>query len=341
MIQRLKNVQKITSRGKAYYYHRPTKTRIQATYGTQAFIDEVNNLNRALEAAKPAPSTVGALMVAYRSAPEFLGLADRTKADYCKIMDWLDAIGHMPLNEFTPRFALGLRDKALEKRGRHFANYVVAFGSLLFSWGSGPVEITEGNPFKQVSKIRRNKNEPLANRAWSAAELRNVLDECSESMKAAIALGAYAGIRKGDMLTLTWAAWDGEYITYKQSKTGTLVEVYAHESLRDILNTTKKRGLNIVTTNDGRPYTASGFGTQFYKLIKKLEAEDKVGKGLTFHGLRHTTSTMIADADGDTRDIMSVTGHKTESVVAIYTASANQKKRSKTAIQCRGVVHSA
>jgi len=53
---------------------------------------------------------------------------------------------------------------------------------------------------------------------------------------------------------------------------------------------------------------------------------------LTFHGLRHTAATMLADAGCDDRDIMSITGHKTAAMVAKYTAKADQRQRATAAI---------
>jgi hypothetical protein len=57
----------------------------------------------------------------------------------------------------------------------------------------------------------------------------------------------------------------------------------------------------------------------------------KIGKGLTFHGLRHTAARALADAGCDTRDIMSISGHKTEAMVARHTQSTDQKRRTRSA----------
>lgn len=90
--------------------------------------------------------------------------------------------------------------------------------------------------------------------------------------------------------------------------------------------------MTIVVGQRGEPFTESGFRARFFKVIRQLVAEGKVQPGLTFHGLRHTAATKLADAGCDTRDIMAITGHETEAMVARYTRSADQKRRAPAAI---------
>lgn len=332
MIARLKNINRIVSKGKVYYYHRPTKKRIQAAYGTAAFIAEVTRLNAALEEAKPAPDTLGALMAAYRAAPEFTERAERTRADYQKVMDWLKAIDDTSLVDITPAFAIEVRDKAFRLKKRRFANYVVTFGGLLFKWAI-PRGLATSNPFEPVPHVRKAHGTPKANRAWTQAEIAAVIDAAPPGMRAAVALGAYAGIREGDVLKLPWSALKDGIITYRQGKTGEVVDVLAHSRLAEILSDTPQLCPIIVTGQRGKPMTANGFLSNLRKILSKLKAEGKIGDGLTFHGLRHTAATMLADAGCDTRDIMAVTGHRTEAVVAIYTQEADRRRRGGNAIK--------
>lgn len=241
MITRLKHIQRIAAKGRIYYYHRPTKTRIQAAYGTAAFIVEVTRLNLALESAAPMPGTLGSLMAAYRASPEFEGRAERTRADYNSIMNWLKKVDDKPLSEITPSFAIGLRDKAYAKKGLRFANYVVTFGALLFKWAT-PRELVSANPFTDITHLRKPHGTPHANRSWSMLELKAFLDAANPGIRAAVALGAYAGLREGDALILPWSAYKGGVITYRQGKTGDRVEVPAHRDLVAILAQTPRKG---------------------------------------------------------------------------------------------------
>lgn len=82
----------------------------------------------------------------------------------------------------------------------------------------------------------------------------------------------------------------------------------------------------------GRPLTESGFRSLFFRFIRALEAEGAVGKGLTFHGLRHTAGRMLADAGCDTRDIQAVLGHRTSAMSEHYAKEADTRRRASAAI---------
>jgi integrase len=57
-----------------------------------------------------------------------------------------------------------------------------------------------------------------------------------------------------------------------------------------------------------------------------------IWKGLTFHSLRHTVPTKLADAGASTRVIQSITGHATPQQVETYVATANKKRLAKRGI---------
>jgi integrase len=63
-------------------------------------------------------------------------------------------------------------------------------------------------------------------------------------------------------------------------------------------------------------------------VIRKLRNASRVGGGLTFHGLRTTAATMLAEAGCDTRTI----GHKAEAMVRLNIEEAEKKERAAAAI---------
>lgn len=58
-----------------------------------------------------------------------------------------------------------------------------------------------------------------------------------------------------------------------------------------------------------------------------------MGKGLTFHGLRHTVGKRLADAGCDTRDIQAWLGHRTAAMSEHYAREADQRLRVKGAVE--------
>lgn len=164
---------------------------------------EVERLNKAAEkaASGPAAGTLGSLIVAYRSSPEWAEKAPATKADYQDIFDYLKPMADLPLVLIDGPFVVKLRDKVFAKRKHRFANYVIQVLSLLFNWGR-PRGHTTTNSAKNVPKLRRPRGEADANRPWTVEEFSIVMAALPVELRPALALGAYAGLREGDACAL-------------------------------------------------------------------------------------------------------------------------------------------
>jgi len=91
--------------------------------------------------------------------------------------------------------------------------------------------------------------------------------------------------------------------------------------------------LTLVTNQRGVPYTGNGFRVMFFRLVRKLEAEGKVGPGLTFHGLRHTAGKMLDEAGCDTRTIAAVLGQRSEAMARHYSDEGDRRRRVVVAIR--------
>lgn len=347
----MRNVKPVKAKGRTYYYHRPTGKKLPGEPGSPEFQAEYDRLEGVAVAVQEAripttARTVGELFAAYRGSPAFLDKAEATKADYMEAMDWMKALHDIPLDAIDTPFLTHLRDQAFATRKRWFANHLIRFLSALFNWGR-PYGHMASNPAEAVPKIRRPRGAPVVNRPWSPVELKKVMEAMPPELRVAVALGAYAGLREGDAIRLTWSAYDGEVIESRQLKTGDPIWVPTHRELRRILDEARaglpelaarlaKRNkpvpLTIVAGQRGQPFTETGFRARFFKVIRQLVADGEVAPGLTYHGLRHTAATMLADAGCDTRDIMAITGHKTEAMARRYTEHADQRRRATVAI---------
>ncbi|MBP2310156.1 tyrosine-type recombinase/integrase [Azospirillum melinis] len=137
-----------------------------------------------------------------------------------------------------------------------------------------------------------------------------------------------------------WRAYDGTAIESRQGKTGLPIWVPAHRDLRAILDAERSRrsigpgdrDTSILAGARGGPLTPAGFRARFFAVIREVTEEEWVRPGLTFHGLRHTAATLLAEAGCDTKDIMAITGHKTVAMAEHYARRANLKKRATAAI---------
>ncbi len=335
MIFRVRGVNRVRSKGRVYYYHRKTGQRITAPYGTEAFMLEVMRLNspQAREASKPQDGTLAALIQAYRTSPEFLQLAERTRADYARVFKFLEPIGDLKVGHITPKGVIALRDKAFKKHKRRFANYIVQVPSVLCNWGK-PGEWLKHNPAEDVELFKRPKDARKVNRAWSDEEIGTVLHAApSGTLRVAIAIALFTGMREGDVVRVAKSKYDGKSFATRAHKNGRELWIPAHKQLREILSDIPQTGaVTLVANQYGRPYTEAGFRGSFFKLIRKLHKDGKVGAGLTFHGLRHTTGKLLAEAGCATEDIMEILGI-TREMAEHYSAEANRKFRAAAAIE--------
>jgi integrase len=322
--------------GKARCYHRRTRTSVnleKAPLGSAEFFAECSRIAElASMVGPPKPGTLGLLMIEYRKSPSFLDLAPRTQADYQRCLNYLKPISDTPLVHFNRGLVARIRDKTATKHGRRFANYVKAVLSILFAWGAERDYVKE-NPAEKVKNIRRPKDAPDANRAWSDEECQAVLHAAPDHMRPAIALMMFVGLGPKDALRLPRSSFkDGEIAT-RRSKTGEPVYWLAPATLVEILhNAPVHDAITLCANSHGRPWTESGFRASWRTLRTRLEREGRVGPSLTLYGLRHTVAVILRECGADERTIADALGQKTTEMARHYAKGADLKRK------MRGVV---
>ncbi len=127
----------------------------------------------------------------------------------------------------------------------------------------------------------------------------------------ALELARWTGQRQGDLLKLTWTAYDGSHITLRQSKTGANVRVKVAKELKALLDAQKRIAVTILTNRSGLPYR-EGFRSSWAKACELAGVE-----GVTFHDLRGTFITLAHREGSSIRDIAEVSGHSEKDAEAI------------------------
>ncbi len=197
---RVRGVNRVTAKGRVYYYHRATGTRIKTDPSdAAAFATVVAALNAgtpSIEKGEKMPGTIGALLAAYRQSPKFLETKPDTKRGYMRAIDACKPIDGMPVAKLDQRFILAFQDRLYRKRGRWLANMVVKVLSVALGWAT-PRGIVSLNSAKGVPMIRRPRGE-IANKAWTSREVDAALKMAHGGLRKAIALAYYGGLRKKD-----------------------------------------------------------------------------------------------------------------------------------------------
>lgn len=313
-------------------YHRATRTSVdllKAPIGTPEFFAECARIGALSTAAgPPKPGTLGLLIRDYRASPAFADLAPRTRTDYQRIFDYLRPIADTELVRFSKPLVIRIRDRAAAKHGRRFGNYVKSVLSLLFSWGAER-GFLPNNPAEGIKAIRRDPSLPRANRPWSDEERFAVLAAAPVQLKVPLAIGMFTGLREGDVLRLTKADCSGARLATRTGKTGRLITWPRIPAalLAILAEAPAHDAVTVAATSRGRPWTAAGFRASWRNLRLKLEAAGLVAPGLTFHGLRHTVGTILAEEGFDDRTIADVLGQSTDRMARHYSRDADRARK--------------
>lgn len=332
--------------GKRRVYCRISGAAIKSEWGSSAFFKEIDDARKPFAEGRPdtKPGTLGHLIKLYRAGQHFKSRKPRTKSDYQKILDHLKAIEDVPLGNIDKPFVAKLRDEAAELRGRRFGNYVKSVISAMFTWGSEYGHTPATNPLKGIKNIPRPAEMPDPNRPWTDAERHIVLDAAPIHLKVPIALGMFTGLRVDDVLLLSRTAYNGLEILRVTNKSGQEIWWPCPKDLKAVLDEglvhrEKQRkphtieAVQLCINSRGRAWAYHGFQSSFYKFIRGLQGDEekgikaKVAPGLTFHGLRHTVGTILAEEGFDASTIADALGHATEEMARHYMRHANLKKK--------------
>lgn len=144
----------------------------------------------------------------------------------------------------------------------------------------------------------------------------------------------YTGQRIGDVLAMTWADYDGDYIkVVAQQKTGAKVDVYCHHVLNAEIEawriSQRVMGATILTRYDGKPLSYNRVRNRATEILKEIERPH-----LQLRDLRRTAATTLAEAGCTVPQIAAITGHSIEKCQRILdTYVVRTKATSRAAIK--------
>lgn len=267
--------------------------------------------------------TLAHLIDTYLTSADYAGLGDRTKVLYRQALDHLrEHFGELMCEDVTRSFVYSLRDTYAEKhQGK--GNTLIAVLRLLYNFGIRR-DMVKHNPCDQVAPLKSGGG----HRPWTEAEIQSFLESASRTWRLALLIGMYTGQRRELIVALNWSQWDGECLHFPPHKGGNAVTVPAAPALKTALEEARQEDGPIIRNSYGEPYKLPAFSVGF-----RAQCEKAGLRGVTYHGLRYTAATLLADAGATDEEIMSVTGHKTKAMVTKYAGKATREKRASNAIR--------
>lgn len=274
--------------------------------------------------SKFAPDSVQELIQAYKRSPEWAKLSPSTKENKGYYFRDLEELADWRVADVKRRTLLAMRDAIAGERGNGAANVFIRVASALFAWAVDRQWEIETNP---AQRIRQLEGGHLV--AWTAEQAQEACAKLPEHLRRVVVMALYTGQRRGDLIAMTWRAYDGATIKVRQQKTGAELVIPVHPTLKVELDEWRRSAASthILVSGTGQPWEAD------YLSHAMPDALAKIGlSGLNVHGLRKLAAASLAEAGCSVHEIAAITGHKSLAMVALYTASASQKQLAGAAI---------
>ena len=188
-------------------------------------------------------------------------------------------------------------------------------------------------PTNPAEAVELPEADSMERGTFTSAEMKMLVDTAEGEWKLLIMLAYFTGARLCDCCRMQWEGVDlaGETLTYQQAKTGAKVTIPLHPDLLARLNKlagTDKPEVFIMSTLAGqRGSGRRGLSETFKKIMRKAGLDLQTVKGAgnqmfsrrTFHALRHSFTSALANQNVSSELRMRLTGHKTEGEHRKYT----------------------
>jgi integrase len=184
--------------------------------------------------------------------------------------------------------------------------------------------------YNPADEVEMPANNPHNRDVFSSEEIRALLHVASQEWRTLILLGYFVGGRLTDMVSLDWdsVGLESGVVLYTQAKTGRRVEVPIHPDLEEHLLAIAgdQRGHLCQALANSRVDGRRGLSNQFAALMAQAGIDRRQVRSSrnrfsrkSFHSLRHSFSSVLANA-GISADVrMKLTGHKSVHVHQRYT----------------------
>lgn len=319
------HVKRVRSKGREYLYFntgkkrdgKPVRTALPPM-SSPSFWPTYTALKAARDAAPKRVYTVASACDAYENSSDFARKAENTKRLYGYALRIIrDALGKAPVNDLKRHHVQKVLDNGLPSPSLHDVFLAVLGVVYKQARRDGKTELF---PARDFDKREGGTHEP-----WPEPVLEAGLASEHDRTRLAVHLLYFTGQRIGDVCNMRWSdVRDGE-IYVVQQKTGKRLWIPMLSELRAELDRTPRRGLTILTNQDGNP-----MGPQVIR--RELKALGELyGIAVVPHGLRKNAVISLLEAGCSVAEVAAITG-QTYQIVEQYAAGISQRRMGKAAI---------
>jgi len=307
--------------GGHYYYHRATGQRLPDDPNDPAFLARVAELDRQCAERRrkdPGEQTFAALVVFYKTQPEFKQLAEASRRDYTRYLDKIaEAWGRLPVASLERKHVLALRNRFADKPAT--SNYLLRVLRLLLTCAVDN-DWRKDNPALRPKMLKTGEG----HRPWEEEQLAQYRERWPAGTRERVAFELLLGTgqRGGDVAAMTRAHYRRGEIAVTQEKTGERVWIPVSDELREVLDAWVDSRPGTLVLLPSEKNGAGGVALSKWGLRQLVnDALEAAGlpKELTVHGLRYTAATRLAELGCEWDVVAAITGHRTAEIARRYT----------------------
>lgn len=269
----------------------------------------------------PKKDRFTSVVAAYRASPEFEKLRDSTKREWRRWLDRIDQeFGIYPISvmndpKVTRDFRAWLRQWKDKPRT---ADYGLQVLRRLLRWAVKERLLKDNH----ASVIDGTYKSDRSNIIFEDDEIAAILERCAPAAALGIRLAALTGMRRGDLVALTWDHVEPDMLRFRTSKSGrqreavyplTIASRAVLEELRKHRERLVSQGYEVdntvLLTARGKRWNADSLSQAFHRERDALGLGDK-----NFHDLRGTAATRFVKAGLSDVEVAEIMGWTTSRV---------------------------
>jgi integrase len=324
-LPKLDHVKYVRSKGKVYAYFntgrkkagRPIYTPLPSP-ASAAFYDSYAAMVGARTKRQAVSYMIAALAEEYQESTLFKAKPLGTRKYYSTTLRRITALlGKFPVNDLRRDDIQLVLDNDMVGPGAH--NAFLALLGIIYTFARKRQK-TDLEPVKDFDKLETGEHA-----AWPENVLEAGLQAPHDRTRLAIHLLYFTGQRIGDVMAMRWSDVKDGKVYVIQQKTGKKLQIPLAEELQAELDRTPKRGVTIITQQDGRPMTPQVVRRELKEFC------DTMGHKLVPHGLRKNAVNSLLESGCTVAEASAITG-QTYNIVEQYARQVDQGRLGSAAI---------
>ncbi len=311
---RMRGVHAVKSKGRVYYYYRPTGERLPD--------DEHARAIRVAELSRPSSGKMKDLIAEYRKSRAYAKLAPSTQDDYERWLRWLEdgKRGDASVGTATPE-SIALLCAQFEERPRAH-DKLLGVLSVLFAFARRKPSVynLRINPAQDIPRLHEGEGYL----PWSEELYQQAMDAAYPELRDALFLGRQTGQGINEVVSMTVFHWTGDALDFRRQKSGKRIFIPASPDMMRFMED-RKEG-HLLRTKTGKPWRRNWLQREVAALTDGLGFA-----GHTFHGIRKLTVTDMRESGLEREDIADLIGMSPQ-MVDHYSRGYDQERRARATL---------